>query len=222
MESLPGISCAGILPHSVLVRRCVDVFIVEDFPAIRQRLHSALEAVPGVRVVGRADGADEATAAVARLEPQFVVLDLRLGQGSGLGVLEAVERLAGAPVVAMVTSDPNDQYRARCAALGAEHFFDKARDLDSLLGVVPAPGRRRHGPQRPLVRAWIVSRSPVSRAELRQVLQNQMDAGEPAETKQTFDRLLAAGIPEDEVWRLMSAVLAGGNGNNDARGAAVR
>jgi len=47
------------------------------------------------------------------------------------------------------------------------------------------------------------------RAELRQVLQNQMDAGEPAETKQTFDRLLAAGIPEDEVWRLMSAVLAG-------------
>lgn len=118
MESLPGISCAGILPHSVLVRRCVDVFIVEDFPAIRQRLHSALEAVPGVRVVGRADGADEATAAVARLEPQFVVLDLRLGQGSGLGVLEAVKRLAGAPVVAMVTSDPNDQYCARCAALG--------------------------------------------------------------------------------------------------------
>jgi hypothetical protein len=47
------------------------------------------------------------------------------------------------------------------------------------------------------------------RAELRQVLQNQMEAGEPPETKQTFERLRAAGVPEDEIWRLMSAVLAG-------------
>ena len=47
------------------------------------------------------------------------------------------------------------------------------------------------------------------RAELRQILQNQMDAGEPPETKQTFERLRAAGVPEDEVWRLMSGVLAG-------------
>jgi DNA-binding NarL/FixJ family response regulator len=111
----------------------VDVFVVEDSAGFRQRLIGALEEVPGIKTVGWAAGEDEATASIGRLHPRFVVLDIRLAQGSGLGVLAAVKRLDPPPIVAVLTNYPEPQYRARCAELGADHFFYKAAGLDSLL-----------------------------------------------------------------------------------------
>ena len=114
----------------------MDVFVVDDSAAMRQRLTAALEEVPGAHVVGWAEGADEATAAIKRLRPPLVVLDLKLAQGSGLFVLEAIKRLEPPPVVAVLTNYPHAQYRARCAELGADFFFDKAAGLEDLLEVV--------------------------------------------------------------------------------------
>ena len=111
------------------------VFIVEDSAAMRQRLVAAFEEVQGARVVGWADGSDEATALIKRMQPRFVVLDLKLAQGSGLFVLEAAKRLATPPLVAVLTNYPQQQYRARCAELGADYFFDKAAGLDDLLQI---------------------------------------------------------------------------------------
>ena len=46
------------------------------------------------------------------------------------------------------------------------------------------------------------------RAALREAIQNQIAANDPAETKETLDRLIAGGFAEEDVWRLLSAVLA--------------
>jgi hypothetical protein len=46
------------------------------------------------------------------------------------------------------------------------------------------------------------------RASLREAIQNQIAANDPAETKETFNRLIAGGFAEEDVWRLLSAVLA--------------
>lgn len=112
------------------------MFVVEDSSVMRQRLVALLEEVPDTRVVGVADVADEAIAEIRSLRPRIVVLDLRLARGSGLAVLEAVKRFAQAPVVAVLTNYPHEQYRTRCAELGADYFFDKAAGLDGLLKAV--------------------------------------------------------------------------------------
>ena len=111
----------------------MDVFIVEDSAAFRQRLIAAVEEVPGTRVVGWADREDDATAAITRLRPRFVVVDIMLALGRGLGVLEAVKRLDPPPIVAVLTNYPEPQYRKRCTQLGADYFFSKATGLDGLL-----------------------------------------------------------------------------------------
>ena len=113
----------------------MDVFVVEDSAGFRERLIAALEEVPGVRVAGWAAGEDEAVAAITRLRPEFVVLDIRLLQGSGLAALEAVKGLDPPPIVAVLTNHPETQYRTRCAELGADHFFYKAAGFESLLDV---------------------------------------------------------------------------------------
>ena len=46
------------------------------------------------------------------------------------------------------------------------------------------------------------------RAALREAIQNQITANDPPQTKETFGRLIAAGFPKEDVWRLLSAVLA--------------
>ena len=46
------------------------------------------------------------------------------------------------------------------------------------------------------------------RAALLEAIQNQIAANNPPETKETFNRLIAGGFAEEDVWRLLSAVLA--------------
>jgi DNA-binding NarL/FixJ family response regulator len=116
--------------------RPVDAFVVEDSHPMRHLVIEALEELRAVRVVGVSDSADEAIREIRSLKPHFVVLDLRLAQGSGLSVLEAVKRLEPPPVVAVLTNYPLEQYRVRCAQLGADFFFDKAAGLDDLLEAV--------------------------------------------------------------------------------------
>lgn len=49
--------------------------------------------------------------------------------------------------------------------------------------------------------------SAMARAQLFEVIENQIASGTPPETKQTRDRLLAEGHSEDEAMRLIACVL---------------
>ena len=50
--------------------------------------------------------------------------------------------------------------------------------------------------------------SPVLTAAILDVVQNQLEAGTPPETKQTFERLLAEGHALEEARRLIACVVA--------------
>ena len=113
----------------------MDVIIVEDSDAMRERLLEALNEVPHVRVVGCSRGAANALSMIRSARPHFVVLDLHLAQGSGLGVLEEIQRLDPKPLVAVLTNFPYPQYRTRCAQLGASYLFAKDEGIDALLEV---------------------------------------------------------------------------------------
>jgi hypothetical protein len=45
------------------------------------------------------------------------------------------------------------------------------------------------------------------RSVLRGVLETQIRNGDPPETREAFDRIVASGIPVSEAWRLLSVVL---------------
>jgi two-component system response regulator AlgR len=68
------------------------VLIVDDEPLARARLRRQLEALADIAVVGEAGNGREALAAVARLRPEVVLLDIRM---PGMDGLEAAHHLAG-------------------------------------------------------------------------------------------------------------------------------
>lgn len=64
-------------------------FVVEDEPVARQQLCEWIDACPWLERVGAASNAPEAIAAVQRLEPQVLFLDVEIPGGTGLDVLAA-------------------------------------------------------------------------------------------------------------------------------------
>ena len=49
--------------------------------------------------------------------------------------------------------------------------------------------------------------SKVLNAAIMEVVANQLRSGDPPQTRQTYDRLKASGLPEDEVRRLLGCVV---------------
>lgn len=119
----------------------LKVYVVEDSALVRQRLVDMLAEMgedEAVEVVGRAWDARGAIAAIREMKPDVVILDVRLAQGTGIEVLQAIKGDASPPVVIMLTAFPYPQYRARCQEAGADYFFDKFTEFERVVEVVAA------------------------------------------------------------------------------------
>ena len=79
------------------------VFMADDSPLVRERLAELISATPGVELVGQAETAYGAIQGIRRLQPEVVILDIRLAEGDGLQVLETVKAGESPPVVIMLT-----------------------------------------------------------------------------------------------------------------------
>jgi two-component system, OmpR family, response regulator len=114
------------------------VALVDDSERIRARLAEMLGEIPNVEIAFAADTEGEAVRLMAQEEWDVLILDLQLRVGTGLGVLKAMQGLRGKDErVAMIfTNYGFRQYRERTMALGADYFFDKARDFDALRAAV--------------------------------------------------------------------------------------
>ena len=127
------------------------VFVVEDSPAVCERLQSMLAGIDGTQAVGVATTAREAISAILAAQPDVVVLDLRLADGSGLDVLRALRAQApqrAAIDVYMLTNFAEEPYRRAAERLGVRGFFDKSTEFervrDALVARVRAVQRNRN------------------------------------------------------------------------------
>lgn len=108
--------------------------IVDDEPLARQEMRRLLAAHPDVEIVGEAETAMAAVAAVELLQPQLVFLDIDLGFGNGFDVLAAWKK---PPIVVFVTAYA--EYAVDAFAVDALDYLlkpvDPARLADSLARV---------------------------------------------------------------------------------------
>lgn len=110
-------------------------YLVEDSPVIRDNLISTLEELLPLVVVGTAE--DEASALQWLGQPDhpvdLVILDIFLKQGSGLGVLLGVQRLALTCKWVVLSNYATHEMRRKCLELGADRVFDKSHEIEALL-----------------------------------------------------------------------------------------
>jgi len=118
--------------------RITQVFVADDRPLFVRAVVEALEAQPGIEIVGTAVDGQEAAAAIIDLEPDVAVLDVRLRGFSGQEVLDlAVER--GLSTRFLFLSDQLDSNVVFDAlAHGAASYISKEIDSDAICRAVVA------------------------------------------------------------------------------------
>ena len=107
------------------------VLVVEDSAAVRTRVVDLLREA-GHEVVGEAATTDVALQLQRTLRPEAIVLDLQLLDGNGMEILPVLKSHHPPPVVVVLTNSAQAECRRRCLFLGADYFFDKSHDFESV------------------------------------------------------------------------------------------
>jgi two-component system, NarL family, response regulator DevR len=126
---------SGAMPKEL----AATVFLVDDSAPIRERLKELLGQSPAARIVGEAGSADAAIVGIQATRPQFVVLDYKLEQGTGLDVLRAVGGRARGTVFIVLTNHFTAAVKTACMSAGAHYFLDKSSEFNRLNAIIADP-----------------------------------------------------------------------------------
>jgi DNA-binding NarL/FixJ family response regulator len=110
----------------------MHLFIVDDSEPMRRSLKAMMGDIPGLEIVGEAAGVSEALNGIRATRPDAVILDIHLANGSGLDVLKSIRAQRWRPRVLVFTQYAGPYIRQLLLREGADHFFEKSKDEESL------------------------------------------------------------------------------------------
>jgi DNA-binding NarL/FixJ family response regulator len=111
------------------------ILLVDDHPTVRLGLKHLLESA-GNEVVGEAGNATDAVRLAGELRPDVVLLDLRLGDDSGIEVCREMKAMPGAPRVLVFTAHTGVEDVAAATLAGADGYLHKGTVAEELLDAV--------------------------------------------------------------------------------------
>ena len=85
------------------------LLVVDDHEVVRQGLVALLDRRPGFHVVAEAGTVEEAMTQARRHQPDLVIMDVRLPDGSGIEACRDIRAELPATRVVMLTSFPDDE-----------------------------------------------------------------------------------------------------------------
>ena len=117
------------------------IILVDDHEVVRLGLKSLLDRHPQFEVVGEASSARDALDQVAALEPDVVVMDIRLPGTSGIEACEQIVDNYPDTKVIMLTSYAEDEMLFSAIRAGASGYVLKQIASEELVKAIEAVGR---------------------------------------------------------------------------------
>ena len=118
--------------------RSIRVLIVDDHDVVALGLQSLLDDVDGIDVVGRAGSVADAVAGFDRHQPDVVLADYRLPDGTGADVTRTLRERSADVRVVMVTAAADRHVLAQALDSGCSGFVSKNADRDDLVAAIRA------------------------------------------------------------------------------------
>jgi len=110
----------------------IRVLIVDDHPVVRQGLQSLLSNFPDILVTGEADSCQDALEQAALLQPDVVLLDIRMPGMSGTEVTRELRRQNPTAKILILTAYEDDEYLVRALHAGAHGYLLKSASHETL------------------------------------------------------------------------------------------
>ncbi|WP_339803585.1 LytTR family DNA-binding domain-containing protein [uncultured Marinobacter sp.] len=115
------------------------LLIADDEPLARERLRRMVSALPDVEVCGEAANGDEVLTGIRQLEPDILLLDIRMPGKDGLEVASLVQALANPPAIIFCTA--YDHYAIRAFDVQAIAYLLKPVRQEALAEALARAGR---------------------------------------------------------------------------------
>jgi DNA-binding NarL/FixJ family response regulator len=112
------------------------IYIIDDSRLIINRLRSLLQGLDFGCEIQSAGTYESAEALLAEMTPDLVLLDINLGNRSGIELLQFIHDRYPTVTVVMLSNQSGPRHRSVCRELGAAHFIDKSTEFGQIRSVV--------------------------------------------------------------------------------------
>jgi len=116
--------------------KMIRLVIVDDHEVVRIGLCAVLDLTPGVKVVGQAARMQEAKKVCQRLQPDLVLLDIRLSDDSGVDTARDILACSPSTRVLFLTSFADDHTVTEAILSGAHGYILKDISSDALIRAI--------------------------------------------------------------------------------------
>jgi len=110
-----------------------QVLVVDDHPIVRHGLKRLIDEQRDLAVCGEAESLHDAEAAIRKLKPDLIIIDISLRQGDGIDLVK--DARAKNPRLPILVLSMHDEaiYAERVLAAGANGYIMKQAEADELL-----------------------------------------------------------------------------------------
>jgi DNA-binding NarL/FixJ family response regulator len=121
--------------------RPLRLLVVDDHEVVRQGLVALIDRREKFQVVAEAGTVEEALDAARRFQPDLVIMDVRLPDGSGIEACREIRAELPATRVVMLTSYPDEEAVLSAIIAGASGYLLKQIRARDLVNALEAVGR---------------------------------------------------------------------------------
>ncbi|MGM0362501.1 response regulator, partial [Streptomyces griseoaurantiacus] len=121
----------------------ISLLVVDDHPVVRDGLRGMFESAPGFTVLGEAAGGVEAVERALALDPDVVLMDLRMPGGSGVDAIRELGRRGARAKILVLTTYDTDTDTLQAIEAGATGYLLKDAPREELFTAVRAAARGR-------------------------------------------------------------------------------
>jgi len=166
----------------------IRVLIVEDHRVVAEGLAALINHQGDMKVVGEAGSVAECVPAAGELEPDVVLLDFRLPDGTGADAAAAIREIRPGAKLIFLTREDTDAARFAAVQSGASAFIHKSRAATEVVAAIRDVARGR---------VLITPRTIATLLAKRRAIEAQFESLTPREREVL--RLLAEGLSSRSV-----------------------
>jgi two-component system invasion response regulator UvrY len=127
----------------------IKIILIDDHVLVRAGMREMLQEVKGISVIGDTGTGSEGVEMVRRLDPDLIILDLKLPDQPGLEVTQKILKIKPDIKILVVSSIVNDLFLFRLLEAGAQGYLTKDAKKEELIQAIKAvySGQRVISPQ---------------------------------------------------------------------------
>jgi DNA-binding NarL/FixJ family response regulator len=116
----------------------MTIVLADDHAAVRRSLHMLITEDPSLNLVGEAADGLEAIRAVHALQPDLLLMDIKMPKMTGLEVLQYLRNEKNPVAIIILSNHSEPLYVEAAMRLGANGFVAKASGLEILMEAIQA------------------------------------------------------------------------------------